>query len=55
MNYFDLSDIDPEKHTKVKNHLLWEVDQDSFDYFRTSQIVVERVVQRGDIDDWLTI
>jgi hypothetical protein len=26
-----------------------------FDYFKSSQIVVERVVQRGDTDDWLTI
>jgi len=55
MNYFDLSDINPAKHNKVRKHLLWEVDHDNFDYFKSSQIVVERVVQRGDKDDWLTI
>jgi hypothetical protein len=55
MYFFDLTDIDPERHTKVRKHLLWEVDLDKFDYFKSSQLVVERVVERGDMDDWLTI
>jgi hypothetical protein len=55
MYYFDLSAIDPERHTKIRDHLLWEVNLKKFDYFKSSQIVVERVVQRGDMDDWLTI
>jgi hypothetical protein len=55
MKYFDLSAIDPERHTKIRSHLLWEVNLEKFDYFKTSQLVVERVVQRGDMDDWLTI
>jgi hypothetical protein len=53
--FFDLSAIDPERHTKIRAHLLWEVNLEKFDYFKTSQLVVERVVQRGDMDDWLTI
>lgn len=55
MKYFDLNDIDPARHNRVRAHLLWEVDLNSFDYNKSSQLVVERVVQRGDTDDWLTI
>lgn len=55
MHFFDLSDIDPERHTKIRKHLLWEINLENFDYLKSSQLVVERVVQRGDMDDWLTI
>lgn len=55
MKYFNLSAIDPARHNTVRKHLLWEVNQDNFDYLKSAQIVVERVVQRGDTDDWLTI
>lgn len=55
MKYFDLSEIDPKRHNNVRKHLLWEVDQANFDYFRSRNLVVERVVQRGDMDDWLSI
>jgi hypothetical protein len=53
--FFDLADIDPERHTKIRANLLWDVNLENFDYFKSSQLVVERVVQRGEIDDWLTI
>jgi hypothetical protein len=53
--FFDLSAIDPKRHTKIRRHLLWEVNLEKFDYFKTSHLVVERVVQCGDMDDWLTI
>jgi hypothetical protein len=53
--FFDLSDIDTKRHRKIRAHLLWEVNLENFDYFKSSQLVVERVVQRGEIDDWLTI
>lgn len=55
MNYFDLSKIDPKKHTSIRKHLLWEYDAENFDYKNGRGIVVERVVQRGDKDDWLTV
>lgn len=55
MKYFDLADIDPNRHKEVRKHLLWEVNKENFDYNKSSQLVVERVVQRGDTDDWLTI
>jgi hypothetical protein len=55
MNYFDLSSIDHSRHIKVRDHLLWEFDLKKFDYSSGKSIVVERVVQRGNMDDWLTI
>lgn len=54
MNYFNLSDIDPARHTSIRQHLLWEFKH-PFDYDKGMAIVVERVVQRGNMDDWLTI
>lgn len=32
--------------------LLWEYDSNSFDFDRSYKIVIERVVERGDLDDW---
>jgi len=55
MSYFDLSMIDPLRHTRVREHLLWEFNPEKFDYQKSRSIVVERVVQRGDTDDWLTV
>ena len=54
MNYFDLSGIDPTHHNSIRNHLLWEF-KTPFDYQKGRAIVVERVVQRGNMDDWLTL
>lgn len=53
--FFDLAQIDPKRHTKIREHLLWEFDLEKFDYEKGKSIVVERVVQRGNMDDWLTI
>lgn len=52
---FDLARIDPKRHTKIREHLLWEFNLEKFDYEKGKSIVVERVVQRGNMDDWLTI
>lgn len=54
MNYFNLSRVNPVQHCKIRNHLLWEFKQ-PFDYEKGMAIVVERVVQRGNMDDWLAI
>lgn len=55
MYYFDLSKIDQNRHTKIRDHLLWDCNLETFDYNTGKSIVVERVVQRGNMDDWLTI
>lgn len=55
MAYFNLSLIDPQKHSSIREHLLWDFNREQFDYQKGKSIVVERVVQRGNMDDWLTI
>jgi hypothetical protein len=55
MAYFNLSLINPKRHSYIRKHLLWDFNQEHFDYQLGKSIVVERVVQRGNMDDWLTI
>ncbi|MCC8119022.1 MAG: hypothetical protein LIP09_09815 [Bacteroidales bacterium] len=42
-------------NAKVSPSLLWEYDYNSFDWKQMQQRVVERVVQRGDYNDWYAI
>jgi hypothetical protein len=44
-----------EKPFPLPKHFLWEYDYDSFDFDRSYKIVIERVLQRGDITDWKNI
>lgn len=37
---------------EISPHLLWEYDLDSFDFDRSKAIVIERVIQRGNLKDW---
>lgn len=39
----------------VRPHLLWEYDLQHFDYQKGLPIVVQRVVERGNLNDWLAI
>ena len=55
MKFFNLSDIYRQVHSRIREHLLWEFDYDNFNYDSGRKIVVERVVQRGNMADWLTI
>lgn len=55
MAFFNLSHIEPSRHNSIRKHLLWDYKADDFDYNKGKAIVVERVVQRGNMDDWLTI
>ena len=36
----------------ISNTLLWEYDLQSFDFDRSKQVVIERIVRRGNLDDW---
>lgn len=55
MGFFNLSHIDPDRHKTIRKHLLWDVDVEQFDYNKGRKLVIERVVQRGNMDDWLTL
>ena len=39
----------------ISEHLLWEFNLDDFDYLSSRALVIERVIQRGDLDDWRSI
>lgn len=39
----------------IRKHLLWEYDWDEIDFFRMYSIVIERVIERGDFQDWREI
>jgi hypothetical protein len=44
-----------EKPFPLPRHLLWKYDFETFDFDRSYKIVIERVVQRGNMDDWRNI
>jgi len=35
--------------------LLWEYDLDIFDFDQSKEIVIERVIQRGNLKDWQVV
>ena len=39
-------------HFSLPRHLLWEYELDGFDYERNAELVIERVLQRGNIREW---
>ncbi|MEN0002676.1 MAG: hypothetical protein AAF798_00985 [Bacteroidota bacterium] len=39
----------------ISPHLLWEYDLATFDFERSQSIVIERVIERGNLQDWRTI
>ncbi len=36
----------------ISSHLLWEYNLDDFDFDRSQKIVIERVIERGSLEDW---
>ncbi len=39
----------------IRRHLLWEFDWTSIDFSRLATVVIERVIERGDPNDWQEI
>jgi len=39
----------------IPQHLLWEYNLDTFDYDKSYKIVIERVLQRGNLQQWREI
>ncbi|MEO6167135.1 MAG: hypothetical protein ABIO46_11050 [Chitinophagales bacterium] len=39
----------------IPTRLLWEYDIEKFNWDRSYKIVIERVIERGSIDDWKEI
>ncbi len=36
----------------IPSYLLWEYNLDTFNYDKSYKIVIERILERGTIDDW---
>jgi len=36
----------------INSRLLWEYDLDTFNYQKSYKIVIERVLQRGNLEEW---
>lgn len=41
-----------KKSLDLPKHLLWEYDLTTFDYIKSWFIVIERIIERGDIIQW---
>ncbi len=39
----------------LPNHLFWDIDLESLDFSKNSRFVIQRVIQRGTIEDWISI
>ncbi len=37
---------------QIRKHLLWEYDLGVFDYQRSKKIVIERIIERGNLKEW---
>ena len=36
----------------IRRHLLWEYNFDTFDFQRSKMIVIERIIERGNLVEW---
>lgn len=43
------------KNITLPQHLLWEYDLSTFNYDKSYKIVIERVLERGNLEQWRTI
>ena len=44
-----------ESKANIRPELLWEYDLETFHWDRSYKIVIERVVQMGDLNEWREI
>jgi hypothetical protein len=44
-----------KQRPNIPARLLWEYDYDTFNFDKSYKIVVERVMQLGDLDEWREI
>ncbi len=44
-----------QQKPNIRPHLLWEYDLETFNWKKSYKIVIERVIQRGTLEDWYEI
>jgi len=42
-----------EKPFHIPQHLLWEFDLDTVDYDKHYRIIIERIIERGNLEEWI--
>lgn len=43
------------KKPVIRRHLLWEYDWEEIDYSKIATVVIERVIERGNPEEWMEI
>ena len=43
----------PQRPFPLPRHLLWEYDLDTLDYERHHRIIIERIIERGGMEEWV--
>ncbi len=43
------------KKPKIPDHFLWEYDLKTFNYDKSYKIVIERILERGNLEEWREI
>jgi len=44
--------MDKKRPHSINTALLWEFDLDTFNYVKSAKIVIERVLERGNLEEW---
>lgn len=39
----------------LPSYLFWDIDLQSLDFHKNARFVIQRVIQRGSIEDWISI
>ncbi|MFK7972069.1 MAG: hypothetical protein AB8F95_17000 [Bacteroidia bacterium] len=40
---------------KLPSYLFWDTDLDSIDFSENARFIIQRVIQKGSLEDWVTI
>ncbi len=40
---------------QLPNYLFWDIDLNTLDYHNHARFIIQRVIQKGSIKDWITI
>ena len=41
-----------KKNPEIRKHLMWDYNWGDIDFARLATVVIERVIERGDFQDW---
>ena len=53
--YIKFKIIEMTKPNIINPTLLWEYDLETFNYVKSYKIVIKRVLQRGNLNEWLEV